>query len=122
MAKIFTKSAPSAIALRMNARIWAGIAGLIGDGSQRREDTRARDAALGNPVAEIFVHLRARALNRRESRHERLVRVLTAYSIDCSGVSSTCRLWTLPVSRSKWSAICVCVSIQPGMTVRPRRS
>ena len=52
-----------------------GIAGLIGDCSQRREDARTGNSALGDPVAQVLVQLRARALDRRESGHERLVGV-----------------------------------------------
>ena len=53
-----------------------GIAGLIGDGSQRREDAWTGNAAFGDPVAQVLVQLRARALDRGEAGHEGFVGVL----------------------------------------------
>ena len=73
-AKIFTASAPAFTRSRTAARKRRRVA--LGDPLVRRDHARAGEHAARHEVAQVLVAARAQALHRRDTRHQREVRVL----------------------------------------------
>ena len=118
-ANIFTRSAPSAFILRTNARIASGVpvfslTGRIdvssrGPGTTPRAIAARRSTSDGEPMLCTVVKPAISVTYAFSAE----------YSIDCCGVSP----WLVArPSLPKWVSMWTCVSIEPGSSVRPRRS